>query len=66
MGLIIQVRAASVCGSHLICYKNKCFCATERVRKNVLCAVLLRFTAPLRMALIWQWSIGLCTASESL
>lgn len=71
-GSFTQVTAASVCGSHLICCKknkNKCLCATERVGKNVLRAVLLRFTAPLRMALIWQWSVGFeekCTASESL
>lgn len=69
-GSFTQVTAASVCGSHLICCKKKkCLCATERFRKNVLCAVLLRFTVPLRMALIWQWSVGFegkCTASESL
>jgi len=73
-GSFTQVTAASVCGSHLICCKKKgkkCLkdVLLKRFRKNVLCAVLLRFTAPLRMALIWQWSVGFegkCTASESL
>lgn len=71
-GFFTQVTAASIFGSHLICRKknkNKCLCATERVGKNVPCAVLLRFTAPLRMAQIWQWSVGFeekCTESESL
>lgn len=37
--------------------------------KNGLLCILLRFTAPLRMALNWLWSVGFeekCTASESL
>lgn len=42
---------------------------TEQLHKNVPCADGLRFTVPLRMALIWQWSLGFeekCSWSESL
>lgn len=49
--------------------KKKSLHATERVRKNGPLCILLRFTAPLRMALNWLWSVGFeekCTASESL
>ncbi len=63
MDIYRLARAASVFLEMLLLQKKKtkikCLCATERVKKDVPCAVLLRFKAPLRMTPIWQWSVAL-------